>query len=261
MWHKDTARARLENAGFTVQPISESSDTVAADFVIRTDPPADQEVKAGTVIHMVVSTGAQEPDPVPVPNVVNTIQTEAENQLRAKGLIPEVVVDNHDSYAAGLVFKQEPAADTELQPGSTVKIYVSSGYKDVKLTVPLPQNITAAMDLQISVDGRVDEALSREKSGVIPADTREVVLNLELQKESYRVRIKIAYAGTNDFQDYYVFDVNGKNGTSKQTEYYPFKDADTPATTDPSTEPTDPVSSPESGNGEERGNGKAKKDD
>lgn len=259
--HKDTARARLENAGFTVQPISESSDTVAADFVIRTDPPADQEVKAGTVIHMVVSTGAQEPDPVPVPNVVNTIQTEAENQLRAKGLIPEVVVDNHDSYAAGLVFKQEPAADTELQPGSTVKIYVSSGYKDVKLTVPLPQNITAAMDLQISVDGRVDEALSREKSGVIPADTREVVLNLELQKESYRVRIKIAYAGTNDFQDYYVFDVNGKNGTSKQTEYYPFKDADTPATTDPSTEPTDPVSSPESGNGEERGNGKAKKDD
>lgn len=37
--HKDTARARLENAGFTVQPISESSDTVAADFVIRTDPP------------------------------------------------------------------------------------------------------------------------------------------------------------------------------------------------------------------------------
>lgn len=53
------------------------------------------------MIHMVVSTGAQEPDPVPVPNVVNTIQTEAENQLRAKGLIPEVVVDNHDSYAAG----------------------------------------------------------------------------------------------------------------------------------------------------------------
>lgn len=81
------------------------------------------------------------------------------------------------------MFKQEPAADTELQPGSTVKIYVSSGYKDVKLTVPLPQNITAAMDLQISVDGRVDEALSREKSGVIPADTREVVLNLELQKD------------------------------------------------------------------------------
>ena len=75
------------------------------------------------------------------------------------------------------------------------------------------------------------------------------------------MRIKIAYAGTNDFQDYYVFDVNGKNGTSKQTEYYPFKDADTPATTDPSTEPTDPVFSPESGNGEERGNGKAKKDD
>ena len=34
---------------------------------------------------------------------MNTIQTEAENQLRAKGLIPEVVVDNHDSYAAGLV--------------------------------------------------------------------------------------------------------------------------------------------------------------
>lgn len=77
---------------------------------------------------------------MPVPNVVNTIQTEAENQLRAKGLIPEVVVDNHDSYAAGLVFKQEPAADTELQPGSTVKIYVSSGYKDAEAdSAPAPE--------------------------------------------------------------------------------------------------------------------------
>lgn len=257
--HKDTARARLENAGFTVQPISQASDTVAVDFVIRTSPPADQEVKAGTVISMFVSTGAQAPDPVPVPNVVNTIQAEAMNQLRAKGLEPEVVVDNHASYAAGLVFQQEPAAETELQPGSTVKIFVSSGYKDVRLTVPLPDKVTAAVDLQISVDGRVDEEMSRAKSNLIPADTREVSLDLELQKDSYRVRIKIAYAGTNDFKDYYVFDVNGRDGTSRQTEFYPFTStttAEPPKPTEPSNppettqptdppEPTDPASQPE----------------
>lgn len=71
-----------------------------------------------------------------------------------------------------------------------------------------------------------------------------------LQKDNYRVRIKIAMTGSNNFQDYYVFDVNGKDGTSKQMEYHPFNEPDTPGTTsDVSSqpEPTDPVSNPDEG--------------
>ena len=249
--HKDTARARLENAGFTVIPVSQPSDTVDVDFVIRTDPAGNQEYKAGSVIQMFVSIGKEEAEPVAVPNVVDTTQTEAENQLRIKGLTPVIEIVNHPSYAAGLVFKQEPAADTQLKPGEEVKIFVSSGYKDVKLTVPLPRKITDSVDLQISVDGRVDETLSSKHSGIIPADTGEVVLELNgLQKDNYRVRIKIAMTGSNNFQDYYVFDVNGKDGTSKQMEYHPFDEPDTPGTTtDVSSqpEPTDPVSNPDEG--------------
>lgn len=61
-------------------PVSQPSDTVDVDFVIRTDPTGNQEYKAGSVIQMFVSIGKEEAEPVAVPNVVDTTQTEAENQ-------------------------------------------------------------------------------------------------------------------------------------------------------------------------------------
>ena len=53
-------------------------------------------------------------------------------ELRARGLVPEVVEEETESATPGEVIKQPPSAGTELEPGSTVAIVVAKGQAKVE---------------------------------------------------------------------------------------------------------------------------------
>ncbi len=79
---------------------------------------------------------------VKVPSVVTLSQADAESQLQAANLKPVVKQEATDKAKAGIVFDQNPPANTLLPPQSQVTITVSTGPADVQ--VPDLSNKTLA---------------------------------------------------------------------------------------------------------------------
>jgi serine/threonine-protein kinase len=117
-----SASNQLGAAGFKVDPVSESSDTVEANTVIRTEPAAGSDAPKGSTVRMVVSSGQEE---ARVPNVVGLTQSEATAELQNAGFqvaVDEATVLNPSS--SGRVISQTPTAGSRVAKGSTVRITV-----------------------------------------------------------------------------------------------------------------------------------------
>lgn len=114
----------------------EYSTTIEAGHVIRQDPVAGSSVKAGDTVTYYLSKG---PEQVTVPNVVGDTEQEALTTLTDKDLDLKVNVQNDYSATVekGYVISTSPAANTEVDKGSSITIVVSSGAEPKKpITVP-----------------------------------------------------------------------------------------------------------------------------
>lgn len=114
---KDQAFATLTAAGF--QPVvtgQQFSDQVAGGDVIGTNP------QAGTVLGDGASrqVGVVVSDAVTVPSLSGESVSQAQQQLATLGL--QVQVQSFFNNSGGTVFNQSPAAQSLVQPGSTVTI-------------------------------------------------------------------------------------------------------------------------------------------
>ena len=122
----------------------EESDEIAENAVIRTDPPAGEQVEQATTINLVVSSG---PDQQAVPQIVIG-RTEAD--ARAAPREPAVQLRGHDrteetnDVAAGLVIRTNPAAGTLVDIGGQVTLVVSSGAPAVDVPNVVGQTEAAA---------------------------------------------------------------------------------------------------------------------
>lgn len=119
----DVAQARvvLETSGFVVTTDSAQSD-VPRGRVVDVDPPPDSVVPLPAAVKLTVSTG---PPLVAMPMVLGLTEADARAKLDSLGLVvsdvKEVFRFGRDQ---GIVVEQEPAAQTQLQPGSAVQLSV-----------------------------------------------------------------------------------------------------------------------------------------
>jgi beta-lactam-binding protein with PASTA domain len=118
----------LREKGFQPTVQSQSSDTVAKDRVISTNPSADTEVQVGGPVTVLVSSGPQE---VSVPEVTGEPQANATATLAAAGLKVVVVKREVAEPAAGTVVSQSPTANSQLKLGGEVTIVVAQALKKV----------------------------------------------------------------------------------------------------------------------------------
>jgi beta-lactam-binding protein with PASTA domain/tRNA A-37 threonylcarbamoyl transferase component Bud32 len=123
----DEAQTKLQDAGFHVIPAEESSTTVTAGNVTRTDPPEGTSAPSGSDVTMYVSTGAGS---VVVPDVTCLSFGQAKNLLLDKGLSPiqssETVPLNPACPHGNKVAAQDPAANSTVDSGSTVTLFPGS---------------------------------------------------------------------------------------------------------------------------------------
>ena len=97
--------------------------------IIAQYPVAGAASRTGYSVLAVVSLGRT----VPLPNVAHMERAEAEEALRAVGLVPVAEQEYNSLVAPGVVARQEPTPQTargegaRVEPGSDVKIYVSLG--------------------------------------------------------------------------------------------------------------------------------------
>ncbi len=98
------------------------------DKIFHQSVPEGDGVKKGEIIKVKVSLGSRT---VKVPNVINYHFKTAEEALRAEGLNVEFKYQENNDVEEELVFDTEPSALEEVEPETTVLVYVSKG-KDVE---------------------------------------------------------------------------------------------------------------------------------
>jgi beta-lactam-binding protein with PASTA domain/predicted Ser/Thr protein kinase len=124
------AKEQLEEAGFEVTVERKNSSEVAEGLVIQSEPNGGESATNGSSVAIVVSAG---PKMVTVPVLVNTQRRLAVQEIRARGLVPEVVEEETENEPSGLVIKQQPSAGEEVEPGQTVYLVVAKAKQKVKV--------------------------------------------------------------------------------------------------------------------------------
>jgi eukaryotic-like serine/threonine-protein kinase len=121
----ELAVKKLNEAGFTnVKEEKESSKDIEEGKVSRQSPKENTSVPVTTEIVLTVSTG---PGTVEVPDVVGLSQSAARKAIEAEGLtVGDVVTEQDVSQDPKRVTRTSPAVGDSVEPGDSVKIYLSS---------------------------------------------------------------------------------------------------------------------------------------
>jgi eukaryotic-like serine/threonine-protein kinase len=127
-----SATKKLEAAGFEPLVQRVNSDSVEEGLVIYSNPRGGESATNGSTVALFVSRG---PKLTRVPVLVGTQRRVAVQQIRGRGLTPSVAEEESGS-PAGEVIGQSPSAGSEVEPGSTVSIVVSSGREEEVATAP-----------------------------------------------------------------------------------------------------------------------------
>ncbi|HEX9968209.1 MAG TPA: Stk1 family PASTA domain-containing Ser/Thr kinase [Solirubrobacterales bacterium] len=126
---QDDAVAALEEASFEPLVRQVNSDEVEAGVVIKSSPSGGSTATRGSTVVLTVSKG---PRLIKVPVLVGTQRSLAVQQIRSRGLSPNVE-EEESSAPAGEVIRQGPSAGSELPLGSSVTIVVSQGEEQVSV--------------------------------------------------------------------------------------------------------------------------------
>jgi eukaryotic-like serine/threonine-protein kinase len=156
------AITRLQDNGLevgTITPVPGADDTQEPGTVLEQDPAAGDEVDRGTKVNLTIVAA---PDQVPIPNLEGSSVEEAQATLVGLGLEPGGPVEEpSDTVPEGSVTRTDPATGQEVDPGSTVTIFVSSG-----------PELVAVPEVRCQSFGSAQNELSQaELNSVISSDT------------------------------------------------------------------------------------------
>ena len=112
-----------------VEKIYQTSDTVPADTIISTDPPAGTKVGTNTTITVYVSSGKGQ---VLMPDLTGLTEEAAATAItNAKLVLGTKTVENSATVPNGQVISSDPAAGSKIAAGSTVNLVISNGQVNV----------------------------------------------------------------------------------------------------------------------------------
>jgi eukaryotic-like serine/threonine-protein kinase len=159
------AIGKLEDAGLevgTITPVQAADDTEEPGTVLEQDPAAGDEVDRGTEVDLTI---VETLELVAIPNLEGSSLEEAQATLSDLGLEPSGPVEEpSETVDAGSVTRTDPASGEEVEPGSTVTIFVSTGAEQVAVPEVRCQSFGSAQN-ELSQAGL---------NGVISSETVEV---------------------------------------------------------------------------------------
>ena len=121
---QNDAKKVLTQLELKVRIVTEESREVDAGYVIRTEPAANEVVKPGQTISVVVSSGP--PTSTSVPSLIGLTEAQALQELSRRDLTAQINrVESTETK--GTVIGQNPSAGSTVPFGSSVVIQVSDG--------------------------------------------------------------------------------------------------------------------------------------
>ncbi len=162
---ESAAKSQLEKAGFTnVRVDRVNDDNVPENYVIKQSVAEAEVIEIDREIVITVSLGAAE---LPVPNVAGKSVEEADSMISEAGFNVTHGYELSETVEKNYVIRTDPEAGVMAASGSTIKIIVSNGPKEVQ--VPDVKNLTeeAAVSTIESLKLAVGE-VKREPSDTVP---------------------------------------------------------------------------------------------
>lgn len=147
---------------------SKENTEYAVDTIFEQDIEVGEPVKKGVTVKVKVSLGLKK---VKVPDVTNFDYTAATASLEQDGLKYEIKRQADENVQKDYVIKTEPEAFTEVDPGSTIVVYVSDGDVPVEIKMPkfIGKDIDTAKELCIynQLSYKIQEENSTEPAGTV----------------------------------------------------------------------------------------------
>ncbi len=123
----------LKDANLTLgEETAENSDTVPKNQVLRQSETPGSTIDEGSTVDLVYSAGQQK---AIVPDVSGMSLTQATQTLEARNFQVIPVEDNQSSERKNLVTRTDPSPGERLPVGSQIKVYYSTGFRDVPSVV------------------------------------------------------------------------------------------------------------------------------
>lgn len=127
----NTAQSKYgNNIKFTVEGYE--FDAADENTIIWQSVDPGSEYKKGDTLRVKLSKGQEK---TTVPDVVDMNQALADDQLRMKGLKPEIITQSDPVIKENNVIKTEPKAGEEVHKGDTILVYVSMGANTEQIEV------------------------------------------------------------------------------------------------------------------------------
>jgi len=162
------ARERLDRAGFEKVKVEREQSFAAVDRVLRQDPDPGEAAERQKTVKLIVSGG---PGKVRVPSVSNLPQKRAIKDLDKAGLTVTADPQPSTTVKPGFAIGTSPTDGTEVDRGSRVRLFVSSG--PPRLTVPDVVGLTReAAETRLTRDGLEVDVQTEESE---EADEGEVI--------------------------------------------------------------------------------------
>ncbi len=237
-------RSRLTSAGFVVEEMEESSTECKQGTVIRLSPASGEKIQYGSVVTMYISSGEPKAEPINMSNVVGMEAGSAIDLLVSDGFSRSKIKTEYVNNVAmkDTVIAVTPDNSEPRLPDSEITLTVSTGFRDVQITLDLPK-VDVAVDLQFYVAGKFDSALSAEFLNIKPNlyPDGKITFTLKETKASYLVSVAVSKANANEYKDYAIFEVNGAEGTYVVKNQYEYDASDTPVQGGDSSDVSDPT--------------------
>ena len=176
---EDEVKEKLEGTKFTYEIIGEEYNSEVEAGKVSVQNPAYRKnftIKENSKISLTISKGTEL---TTVPKVAGMEYSEAEKEIIAKKLKVEKIEEQSDKIKEGYVTRQEPAENTEIAAGETVKVYVSTGNGLEQVTVTFVVGKTEAdarkelEDAKLKVEVKYDEDTSKT-NGIVLKQSKDV---------------------------------------------------------------------------------------
>ncbi|MCI8624144.1 MAG: Stk1 family PASTA domain-containing Ser/Thr kinase [Provencibacterium sp.] len=137
-------------------------DNIAEGYVVKTDPPANEQVDSDTAVQVFVSMG-RENKLIQVPDITGMKLNDAKRFLKNLSISIGRVTTVESDLERGTIVAQMPGTDSEVAQGSSIDVDVSGGAEENKrlaITVTLPKLrdlliVEAWLDGQLAHEARL----------------------------------------------------------------------------------------------------------
>ena len=144
------AYLKLEELGLKPEMDYAYHDTIEENHVISFTPLKDELVPVGSQVHLIISLGP-EMETFKLPSFENMTKEEAESNIHLLNL--EVIYVEpvfSDTVPENSIVSQNPAAETEVTEGDTIRLQLSKGKDPDKEKPDLPAESSKMIDISLS---------------------------------------------------------------------------------------------------------------